>query len=389
MRFAVLPRGLLAVGVLGGLAFAGMALAPRAENAWAWIQASEDAIALTNLGLKSYLDQDRLRGEIEAALATDDIDLVESFLALAEQQGLAVPADLHQRYASATTTTANARRGAGRFYRGVVGGDAVGGAGLAGVIASDLTGVGDIRDLAREGQKIANGEEPDRLTLGLAAIGLVVTGATIVTLAAAMPARAGVSAIKVAARSGRLSAPLAAGLVRMTRDAVDIEAVATAAAAAGRFDLVAARGAVSGAVHPAGLARLRGVAEDVSTVGRRAGVQGAQDAMAIARDAGEIKRVARLAEARGAGTRAVLKTLGRGAIALGAGVLTLAGWVMAAVGYVWVALLVLIAITRRAARMAWRGAKRLARPGEEPVGIQLARGSFCARMFAPLVFSAK
>jgi hypothetical protein len=78
-------------------------------------------------------------------------------------------------------------------------GEGATGAGLAGVVASDLTGIGDVRDLIHQGQKMSRGEEPDQLVLGLAAVGLAVTGATILSVGAALPARAGVSTIKVAA----------------------------------------------------------------------------------------------------------------------------------------------------------------------------------------------
>lgn len=219
-----------------------------------------------------------------------------------------------------------------------------------GVVTADLTGVGDVRDLIHEGGKIARGEAPDRLTLGFATVGLAVTGATIVTLGAALPARAGVSTLRAAVRSGRLSEPLAASVGRLAGEAVDEEAVAALATGAARLDLAVVRAAARDAIRPSALARLTDIAEDVAALGEKAGLRGALDALAVARDPTELRRAARLAKTRGAGMRAVLKLLGRGALALTAGVFVLAGWVFAGVGYVWLALLLVLALLKRAMR---------------------------------------
>ena len=67
------------------------------------------------------------------------------------------PASLRERYAAATTPAELAKRGAHDFYQGVVDGEAASGAGLAGVVAGDLTGIGDVRDFVHEGKKICAG----------------------------------------------------------------------------------------------------------------------------------------------------------------------------------------------------------------------------------------
>ena len=380
-RLAVLAASAVAIGaaLAGGAVF----LAPRAQESWDWLSAADAPEELTRLGLAASLTPERLQAELAAALEADDIDLAASFLELARQQGLAPPARLADRYAAATTTAASAARNAREFYRGAVDGEAASGAGLAGVVAADVSGLGDIRDLVREGRKMSRGDEADQLVIGLAGVGLAVTGATLVTLGAAMPVRAGVSTVKVAARTGRLSRPLAASLTKLVGEAVDVKGVKIAAAAAARLDLAAARQAAREAVRPAALARLGAVAADVTAIGRHGGVRAAHEALAMTRDAGELRRVARLAETRGLGTRAVLKVLGRGAIALTSGVVIFAGWVMAATGYAWLALLLVLALVKRAARMAlWSGRKtaqaiggavRLAAAPREPVAVRLGK----------------
>ncbi len=65
-------------------------------------------------------------------------------------------------------------------------------------------------------------------------------------------------------------------------------------------------------------------------------------------DTAEVRRAARLAESRGVSTRAVLKILGRSALVLTSAGLALFGWITAGIDYVWLALTIVIALTRRA-----------------------------------------
>lgn len=343
---------------------AGWFLMPRAWNAGTLLVKADDSVELTRRGLAAELTPARLCTELELALAADDVDLAASFFALADQQGLRAPRDLRARYDAATTPAASAVRNASDFYHGVKDGEGASGAGLAGVITGDLTGVGDVRDLINEGRKISRGEQPDRLALGFAAVGLAVTGATIVTIGSALPARAGVTTLRVAARSGRMSKPLVAGLGRILVEAVDTEKVTALATGAARLDLAAAREAI----RPVAWARLADVAEDVSALGQKAGVRGAEDALAVANDPAEISRAVHLAETRGVGTRAALKILGRGALALTTGVFVLAGWAMAGVAYLCLALALVLAALRLAARVLrffWRLPSRRSAFGDQ------------------------
>jgi hypothetical protein len=69
------------------------------------------------------------------------------------------------------------------------------------------------------------------------------------------------------------------------------------------------------------------LAKDVGRVGEKAGTKGALDTLRIAEGPKDVARAARLAEARGGQTRAILKLLGRGALLLAAGAFNLALWV--------------------------------------------------------------
>jgi hypothetical protein len=66
-----------------------------------------------------------------------------------------------------------------QFGEGFVTGKGDSTAGIAGAVTSDLTVIGDLRDIALEGGKMIAGEEYSELILGLSVVGIGVTAATI------------------------------------------------------------------------------------------------------------------------------------------------------------------------------------------------------------------
>src|SRR5207302_4829899 len=69
---------------------------------------------------------------------------------------------------------------------------------------------------------------------------------------------------------------------------------------------------------------------DVGRVQSRAGTQAALDGLRLAQGPGDMARVARLAAAKGGKTRAILKTLGRGAFLLTTSAFNLFSWMLSA-----------------------------------------------------------
>jgi hypothetical protein len=107
------------------------------------------------------------------------------------------------------------------------------------------------------------------------------------------------------------------------------------------------------------------LAKDVGRVGEKAGIKAAQDTLKLAESPKEVARAARIAEKKGAQTRAILKTLGRGALLGVSGLWTLASWIFSMAMMV-LALLSSIKATTERLTYAWlrrkkaRRARRLA-----------------------------
>jgi hypothetical protein len=267
---------------------------------------------------------------IEAALAANDAELAGSFAELARDKDIAITEDLSKRVSEAIADENSSANIAKRFAGGLVTGNADDFASLTGTVAGDLFVFGDIRDVVREGKHLAMGEDTDRLVLGLAAAGLAVTAATYVSLGGAAPVRAGLTLVKDARKVGRLSERLSLWATRSAREVVDApmlqHAVASGSVLRPGQTMTAMRAAFN-AEKAGGLVRL---AKDVGRVGQRAGIRTAQETLRVAESPKDMARAARLAEAKGGKTRAILKLFGRGALLLAAGAFDLALWLFGA-----------------------------------------------------------
>jgi len=279
------------------LAAAAIYAVPRAADAVAVL---DDPGRIASRALDDTFNALTAQREIEAALATQDVELAQSIIDLARARHVTIDPALAEKVAVAAVETATMRHRAKSFARGFVTGEPQDMASLAGTTLGDLFVFGDIRDALREGTRYVRGEQVDRLVLGLATTGIAITAGTYATLGAATPARAGLTLVKAARKTGRLGAELTESLDRMVRQ-TSFPATARAARETAKVERA------GGLLH---------LVRDVGRVEKAAGGRTALDALTIAKEPRDISRIAKLAEKEGSRTRAILKVAGRGAIIL-------------------------------------------------------------------------
>jgi hypothetical protein len=217
-----------------------------------------------------------------------------------------------------------------RFATGLVTGNADDLASLSGTVAGDLFVFGDIRDVVREGKHLAMGEDTDRLVLGLATAGLAVTAATYVSVGGVAPVRAGLTLVKDARKVGRLGEGLTQWAGRSAREMVDTPMLQQAVASGSVLRPGSTMTAIKAAFRAEKAGALVRLAKDVGRVSEKAGARGALETLRIAEGPKDVARAARLAEAKGGQTRAILKVLGRGALLLATGAFNLTLWIFSA-----------------------------------------------------------
>lgn len=355
IRAADRPRrdGPLRVAAMAGLALAlaavGSLVLPRGLEGAALLRAADDPARLSELRLAPLATPERITHEIDAALAGGDADLGQSFLALAEARGLAIDAERRQRVEALAGSEAGPNATQGWLE-------------TTGTVAADLVGVSDIRDLWREGGKLAQGVPYDGVMLGLSAAGLALTGLTLAALlpsagtsaVARIPAARGLALLKSARRAGLLSRPLLDRLGGLTLATLDRAALAETIAATRALDLTAARATLRNVLRPDALRTLSTLGGDLAAIEGRLGQRGAVQALGVARDAAEVGRIRRLATALGARTRATLTLLGSAALLLGdvAALLLQAVWL--ALGWMFASALFARRLGLMLGRAIWR-----------------------------------
>ena len=329
MRPARLGLALLCVTLS---AVVSAALWPHAREAGAILAAHDDPADLVDVRLDAVLRNDPgvIARNIDAALADQDADLANSFVALAQEKRIPLSDEMIHRVADAVAEDNSSAHLARRFASGLVTGEADDVASLSGTVTGDLFVIGDIRDVLREGKHLAMGEDTDRLVLSLAAAGLVVTAATYISVGGASPLRAGLSLVKDARKVGRIGEGLAAWAGRSAREVVDAPALQQAVASGSVLRPGATATAIRAAFRADKADELVRLAKDVGRITEKAGSRGALDTLKIAEDPQDVARAARLAKAEGGRTRAILKILGRGALLLASGAFDLTLWLFSA-----------------------------------------------------------
>src|SRR5215470_802163 len=280
----------IALGLVlaAALAIAGAWTLPRAVEAGRTLAAHDDPAQLADLALACGFDTAVAEREIWAALAGNDPELAQSFIELGRERGVTIDPDLAAKTEADMEVWSSFGSTAWRFTRGFFVGNPDDMASLAGTAAGDLLVIGDVRDAAREGWRFAHGEEANRLVLGLSLGGIAVTAGTFASFGLAAPARAGLSVFKAAGKSERIGARF----LRLLR-----------------FE------------KPAALVEMAG---DVGKVEAKAGGRAALEAVQLAQEPKDLAAFGRLAVAKGGKTRAILKLLGRSAIAITSSIFDLA-----------------------------------------------------------------
>ncbi len=309
----------LSLGIAALLLGAAALSVPVGMHAARTVAAADDPVRLADLQLDRHFNADVARQEIEEALIANDNDLARSLIDLADDRHVAITPDLRARVEASEQHAAKASSRAASFARGFITGKPEDVASAAGMLTGDMFVFGDVRDVVREGWRGYRGEEVDTLVLGLAGAGLAVTAGMYASGGVAAPARAGLSVVKAARRSGHIGAPLVRLLKVETRE---------------------------------GLVAFVG---NLGKVQSRTGMRGALDGLKMSQHPKDVAKLATLAAAKGTKTRAIVKVLGRGAIFLGTSMFTLASWMFWALFNL---LAFCVAVKRSAERMTLRHCER-------------------------------
>ncbi len=157
----------------------------------------------------------------EEAFTDDDIEGVELLVQAAELVGIPVPQAVQDRYAAENTAWKTSQRFVKKCGKGFVLDEGEGLVGMGCSLASDMTMLGDLRDVAAESYKIAEGKEPDKLVLGLAVAGLALEAGGAVTGGTSVGVKVGTSLMKTGVKTATVSRRLMHEVGRLVSSAIN------------------------------------------------------------------------------------------------------------------------------------------------------------------------
>ncbi|GHE79332.1 hypothetical protein GCM10019059_42350 [Camelimonas fluminis] len=336
------------------------------------------------------LTKDEYVAKIEEALSENDFDDAEAIAKIAQERGHAIDPALLARANAGGVTRSIAY--AYEFAEGFAYGSFDSTARIAGTLASDLVGFGDIRDVVKEGYNATSGGDPDWITLAFATFGLTTSAMTLGSLGTASPVSApldmGASVLKTANKTRRLTVGLRRHLSGIAAHAVDKDALKKALGSnpaalvklpsmaslrklydavpstkmskleLERFqkeavnlvpvDTAALKKRFDGVLRPEASKSLASFGASTAEVAQSGGVKSAFRVLSHAENPKEIARFAKLSEKAQGRTSSIIRLLGRKAISVAgvlykivASVMFLIFWVL---GGIWTAFLFMASV---------------------------------------------
>ena len=313
----------------GLFALAAVVAVPIAMEAETLLANEDDPAAIADQALSTVFDRPLAIREIEAALAANDADLANSFLELARERGVAVPPALADKVTAAVERANSTAAHVESFARGSSPASRRTWSALPAPRSATCSFMATSAMRCARARATSAASRPtswcwaSRWSASPSRPEPMLRSARRARRASASPRsrrRAAPGASAQAWRTG-LAARCATWWTgrRSSAPALPIANPATA--------MREARTVVK-ADKAGGLMKLVG---DVGTVQAKAGTQAALDGLKLAQGPREMARVAKLAEKKGGKTRAILKTLGRGAILLSLATFNLAAWIFGAI----------------------------------------------------------
>ncbi|WP_020559723.1 hypothetical protein [Thiofilum flexile] len=254
-----------------------------------------------------------LREKVDAAIAANRPDEARLYLQLGQTFGVSLNQSRYDAALQALDSPFNhATRTVTEFTNGFLDGSAETEAGVIGAIASDFTVIGDVRDLWEQYSLYTQNQPTNDLVVALAGVGVGLTAATVVSVGSSSPVKAGVSTLKIATRTGRLTPRFQAYLTRQASNVFDTRAFLHSAKQEQNFEGITR--AVRDAYHPAAVETLSGLATRANTIRQASSLLDTVHLLQYVESADDLRRLEKLTVKYGSKTKGIMLLLGRSAI---------------------------------------------------------------------------
>ncbi|PWQ99082.1 hypothetical protein [Leucothrix pacifica] len=253
-----------------------------------------------------------LQQSVEDALRAEEYDEARSLLAIGKRYNHALDYPAYENYLlKHDTTGARLTKNVSGFAEGFLSGKGADMSGVAGALAADFTVVGDVRDLSEQYSRYQQGLPVNQLITSLAGVGVGLTAASIGSLGAAAPVKAGASTLKLATRMNRLSRSFRDELTVMAGKVFDWQQFLRQSKNA---DLSSISRIAKQAYNPQAARQISALAEQANGIRKNTSVADSIHLLQYVDNTADLNRVHRVTERYGIHTRGVFRLLGKGAI---------------------------------------------------------------------------
>jgi len=145
------------------------------------------------------------QNKIELLLKNNTTQEALAYYELAKFLKVPIPSKLEKSLEKETTFLATSLRNTQKFTQGFITGEADEKMSFYGSVTSDMMVVGDIRDLYTEGSKLLHNQPYDKFILTLSSIGVALSTSTYVTAGSTLALKVGVSVLKIAKKTKKLT----------------------------------------------------------------------------------------------------------------------------------------------------------------------------------------
>ncbi len=175
--------------------------------------------------LKEQATPEYLTQKILKALKNNNLQEANIYKNLADYLNIELNSSIINRLENENSYINSKIRDIKSFTKGFFTGEMSDTSSLVGSIVSDMTVVGDIRDIYIQTDKMYQNKEYDKFTLGLSIIGVALTATTILTIGGTTSTKVGISILKVAKKSGSLTKSFSRILVKSLNKTINFKKI--------------------------------------------------------------------------------------------------------------------------------------------------------------------
>jgi len=251
--------------------------------------------------------------EIEEAIRKNDPKEARMYLKIGSLFGFSLDEQKYlSRIKKLERPLKTAKRKIGSFLKGFMTGKAKTGAGVAGAITSDFTVIGDIRDLREQYKIHKRGGEVNRLIVSLAGVGVGLTASSFVTFGTSSAPKAGVSTLKLAVKSKKITPSMQKALLKQGNSAFNTKGF-----------LIAVKGVknplkikkIAGKFYsPAGMRKLKKTSKSMNTIRKSTSLSDGVYLMKFVGNTKDLRRIEKVSLKYGKKTKGIFKLLGKAVI---------------------------------------------------------------------------